>query len=47
MIVTQIGDELVSVRIFQDEAPILADTVWLQFDIERTFLYGDDGELIE
>jgi hypothetical protein len=24
----------------------LEETVWLKFDLERTFLYGEDGELL-
>ncbi len=47
LVVTQVGRELVSVRLFQDEAPPLAETVWLRFDLARTFLYGSDGELLQ
>lgn len=47
LVVTQVGSELVSVRLFQDEAPELAETVWLLFDLERTFLYGTDGNLLQ
>jgi ABC-type sugar transport system ATPase subunit len=47
LVVTQVGGQLVSVRLFQDEAPELADTAWLTFDLDRTFLYGEDGGLLE
>ncbi len=47
LVVTQVGDELVSVRLFQDEAPELSENVWLKLDLERTFLYDEDGELLQ
>lgn len=46
LVVTRVGSELVSVRLFQDEKPELADVVWLKFDLERTFLYDQNGELL-
>ena len=47
LVVTQVGNELVSVRLFQDEAPDLAENVWLKFDLERTFLYDQNGDLLQ
>lgn len=47
LVVTQVGDELVSVRLFQDEKPDVADTVWLKLDLERTFLYDENGDLLK
>jgi ABC-type sugar transport system ATPase subunit len=47
LVVTQVSGQLVSVRLFQDDEPQLAETAWLKFDLERTFLYGSDGELLE
>lgn len=47
LVVTQVGKELVSVRLFQDERPELAETVWLQLDFERTFLYDENGDLLQ
>jgi ABC-type sugar transport system ATPase subunit len=47
LVVTQVGDELVSVRLFQDEAPELSENVWLKFDLERTFLYDKHGDLLQ
>ncbi|NPV66892.1 MAG: ABC transporter ATP-binding protein [Anaerolineae bacterium] len=42
----EVGDQLVSVRIFTEELPPLPEQVWLTLDLARTFLYGPDGERI-
>jgi multiple sugar transport system ATP-binding protein len=47
LVVMQFSDQLVSVRLFQDEQPILGKTAWLTFDLDRTFLYNNEGELLE
>jgi multiple sugar transport system ATP-binding protein len=47
LVVMQVGDQLVSVRLFQDEKPILEKNAWLTFDLDRTFLYDSEGELLE
>ncbi len=47
LVVTQLGTELVSVRLFQDEKPDVAEFVWLKLDLERTFLYDENGELLK
>ncbi len=47
LVITQVGESLVSVRLFQDEPPPLPDRVYLSLDLERTFLYRADGELAE
>jgi multiple sugar transport system ATP-binding protein len=47
LVVTQVGDQLVSVRLFQDDKPALEKTAWLKFDLDRTFLYDREGELLE
>jgi multiple sugar transport system ATP-binding protein len=47
LVVVQVGDQLVSVRLFQDDKPELGKTAWLRFDLDRTFLYGGEGELLE
>jgi multiple sugar transport system ATP-binding protein len=47
LVVVQVGDELLSVRLFQDDEPQLEKTVWLKFDLDRTFLYDSEGELLE
>jgi len=46
LVITQVGGELVSVRLFQDEEPALAEDVWLKLDLDRTFLYDERGELV-
>ena len=47
LVVTHVNQELVSVRLFQDDEPLLTQHIWLKFDLERTFLYDEDGELLE
>lgn len=47
LVVTQVGQELVSVRLFQDEKPDVADVVWLKLDLDRTFLYDENGDLLK
>jgi multiple sugar transport system ATP-binding protein len=47
LVVIEVGDQLVSVRLFQDEKPMLEKTAWLKFDLDRTFLYDTEGELLE
>ncbi len=47
LVVAQVGETLVSVRLFQDEPPALPDSIWLSLDPERTFFYDANGELIE
>jgi multiple sugar transport system ATP-binding protein len=47
LVVMQVGDQLVSVRLFQDDKPELDKTAWLSFDLDRTFLYDSEGELLE
>jgi ABC-type sugar transport system ATPase subunit len=47
LVVVQVADELLSVRLFQDDEPELEETVWLTFDLDRTFLYDSEGELLE
>lgn len=46
LVITELGRELVSVRLFQDDPPELPETVWLTFDLERTFLYDSSGDLM-
>jgi multiple sugar transport system ATP-binding protein len=47
LVIVQVGGQLVSVRLFQDEKPALEKTAWLTFDLDRTFLYDSQGELLE
>lgn len=47
LIVVRVGEHLVSIRVFEDEPPVLPDQVWLTLDNSRVFFYGADGELID
>jgi ABC-type sugar transport system ATPase subunit len=46
LVVVRVGDQLISVRLFGDEAPELPPHVWLVPDYTRAFFYGADGELL-
>ncbi|MFO7320271.1 MAG: ABC transporter ATP-binding protein [Chloroflexota bacterium] len=46
LVIAQVGESLVSVRLFQDEPPALPETIWLSFDPERVFVYGENNELV-
>ncbi len=46
LVITQMGDLLISIRLFQDEPPSLPDAVWLELNMTHTFLYGAEGELM-
>jgi ABC-type sugar transport system ATPase subunit len=47
LVVVQVGQQLLSVRLFQDDEPELEETAWLTFDLDRTFLYDSEGKLLE
>jgi ABC-type sugar transport system ATPase subunit len=47
LVIMQVGGQLISVRLFQDEQPVLGKNAWLTFDLDRTFLYNSEGELLE
>lgn len=47
LVITHLGDHLVSIRIFEDAAPELPKQVYLQFDPERLFFYDESGELMQ
>jgi ABC-type sugar transport system ATPase subunit len=46
LIIARVGEHLISVRVFGDEAPELPPQVWLVPDYMRAFFYGADGELL-
>ena len=46
LVILQVGDKTVSVRLFTDEPPRLARRVWIQPDPNRIFFYRSSGELI-
>ena len=43
LVVTHVGEQLVSVRLFTDEVPELPTRIGLAFDPARVFFYGADG----
>lgn len=46
LVITHVGEELVSIRIFEDSAPELPQDVYLKLDSEKMFFYGADGNLL-
>ncbi|MDX2161044.1 MAG: ABC transporter ATP-binding protein [bacterium] len=46
LVVTRVGDQFVSVRLFTDEVPPLPPHIGLCFDPARMFFYGADGRLL-
>lgn len=47
LIILRLGEQLISVRIFEDEAPELPENVWLRLNFDHVFFYGVDGALME
>jgi ABC-type sugar transport system ATPase subunit len=45
LVVVRVGNQLVSVRLFGDDAPELPTQVWLVPDYKRAFFYHADGDL--
>ena len=41
------GEQLLSIRLFQEETPELPDQLWLELDFNHVFFYGADGNLIQ
>lgn len=46
LVTVRVGANAVTVRLFTDEPPDLAGSVWLKPDVNRVFFYGTGGELI-
>jgi ABC-type sugar transport system ATPase subunit len=47
LIVVRVAGRLVSVRLFQDEPPVLPDQVWLMPDLNVSYAYDADGNLLQ
>lgn len=47
LVIVRVGDQLVTVRLFEDEAPPLPEDVYLTFDPDRLFFYGPDGQVLQ
>lgn len=46
LLIVQVGQTPVSIRLFTDEPPDLAGTVWLKPDLNRVYFYRTSGELV-
>ena len=47
LIVVRVAGKLISVRLFRDEPPDLPPEVWLVPDLNMSFAYGADGNLLQ
>jgi multiple sugar transport system ATP-binding protein len=47
LVITEVGETLASVKLFQDEPPPLPESIWLDLNMDRVFLYNADGDLIQ
>lgn len=46
LVIAQVGDDPVSIRLFTDDPPALTGKIWIQPDLSRVFFYRKDGALI-
>lgn len=46
LVIAEVGDTLVSAKLFQDEPPALPETVWLKLNMDRVFFYNAEGHLL-
>lgn len=46
LVVAHVGDQLISVRLFGDEVPVLPHDIWLVPDYTRAFFYDEAGDLL-
>ena len=46
IVVVQVDDMLLSVRIYADELPDFPKQIWVRPDVDKAFFYGQDGALI-
>lgn len=47
LINVRFSDQLLTVRMFQEEKPTLPENVWLDLDFDHVFFYGEDGNLLQ
>ena len=47
LVIVRLGEELVTVRLFEDEAPDLPQDLHLTISPEHLFFYGADGERLK
>jgi ABC-type sugar transport system ATPase subunit len=46
LIIVHLAEQLVSVRVFEDEVPDLPQQVWLTFDTRRMYFYDSRGDIL-
>lgn len=47
LVVVRLGEELVTIRLFEDDAPVLPENVYLTILPEHLFFYGADGSVLK
>ena len=47
LVVVRFGEQLLSIRIFEEETPDLPEQVWLDLDFDHVFFYGSNGRLLQ
>ena len=47
LVIVRFGEQLLSIRIFEEETPELPEQVWLDLDFDHVFFYGTDGYLLQ
>ena len=47
LVIARFGEQLLSIRMFQEETPELPEQVWLDLDFDHVFFYGADGQLLQ
>ncbi|MBZ0291123.1 MAG: TOBE domain-containing protein, partial [Anaerolineae bacterium] len=47
LVIVRFGQQLLSIRIFEEETPELPEKVWLDLDFDHVFFYGPDGNLLQ
>jgi ABC-type sugar transport system ATPase subunit len=46
LVIVKLGDQLVSVRVFDDELPTYPSKVWMTFDERRMYFYDTEGNIL-
>jgi multiple sugar transport system ATP-binding protein len=46
LIIVKLGEQLLSIRRFEDEVPDFPKQLWLSFEAERLFFYNNEGDLL-
>ncbi|MBC6954929.1 MAG: ABC transporter ATP-binding protein [Chloroflexi bacterium] len=46
LVIVRVGEQLITIRLFEDEAPPLPNEVYLSFDADHLFFFGPDGQVL-